>query len=47
MQASPDGYPVYLKMGFYRGTKISGYGDAYHWIDTPRLGTSYSAVVPR
>ena len=37
----------YLKMGFYRGTKITGYGDGYHWIDTPRLGTSYGAVVPR
>ena len=43
----PDDTYEYLKMGFYRGTKITGYGDAYHWIDTPRLGTSYAGVVPR
>jgi Polysaccharide lyase len=43
----PSDRHVYLKMGFYRGAKITGYGAAYHWIDTPRLGTSYSAVVPR
>jgi Polysaccharide lyase len=43
----PKDTGVYLKMGYYRGTKIDGYGAGYHWIDTPRVGTSYSVVVPR
>ena len=39
-----DAY-VYLKMGLYRSSELTG--TAYHWIESPRIGTSFASVVPR
>jgi hypothetical protein len=41
----PDDAYVYLKQGIYRSTELTG--TAYHWIESPRIGTSYDSVVPR
>lgn len=41
----PNDTRVYIKMGVYRSTTIPG--TTIHWISTPRIGSSYGAVVPR
>lgn len=42
----PDDAHVYLKIGYYRGSHTE-YPSGTHWFESPRLGTSYDAVVPR
>ncbi len=34
---------IYFKAGFYDGNSST---DAYHWMDDPRIGTSYAEVAP-
>ena len=43
----PNDDYVRLKLGLYRSVDLERTGRAEHWIESPRMGATFAAVVPR